>query len=67
LWSQLQFLFDQTTAFNEDESSFFRSVTLQTQHYTGEITCHAMDDPLTQSNLSDCLDIIHKYGFKQYE
>ena len=43
---------------------FFRSVISQARHYTGEIACHVMGDPLTQSNLSDYLDIIHKYGLQ---
>ncbi len=43
---------------------FFESVINQAQHYTKEIACHVVGDPLTQSNLHDYLDIIHKYGLK---
>jgi len=44
--------------------SFFESVIHQLQPYTKEIACHVLGDPLTQSNLHDYLDIIHKYGLK---
>jgi len=44
--------------------SFFESVIQQLQPYTKEIACHVLGDPLTQSNLHDYLDIIHKYGLK---
>ena len=43
---------------------FFESVIAQAKHYTKEIACHVVGDPLTQSNLHDYLDIIHKYGMK---
>jgi len=43
---------------------FFESVIKQAKHYTKEIACHVVGDPLTQSNLHDYLDIIHKYGLK---
>jgi hypothetical protein len=43
---------------------FFESVIGQAQHYTKEIACHVLGDPLTQSNLYAYLDIIHKYGLK---
>ncbi len=44
--------------------AFFESVIKQAKHYTKEIACHVVGDPLTQSNLHDYLDIIHKYGLK---
>jgi len=43
---------------------FFESVIEQASFYTSEIACHVVGDPLTQSNLDDYLDIIHKYGLK---
>ena len=43
---------------------FFESVIKQVQHYTKEIACHVVGDPLTQSNLGEYLDIIHRYGLK---
>ncbi len=43
---------------------FFESIIQQAQHYTKEIACHVVGDPLTQSNLHEYLDIIHKYGLK---
>jgi len=43
---------------------FFESVIEQAKTYTSEIACHVVGDPLTQSNLSDYLDIIHKHGLK---
>ena len=43
---------------------FFESVIGQAQHYTKEIACHVVGDPLTQSNLYEYLDIIYKYGLK---
>ena len=43
---------------------FFESIIKQAQHYTKEIACHVVGDPLTQSNLHDYLHIIHKYGLK---
>ena len=43
---------------------FFESVIKQAKHYTKEIACHVVGDPLTQSNLHDYLNIIHKYGLK---
>ena len=43
---------------------FFESAVRQASAYTKEIACHVVGDPLTQSNLSDYLDIIHKYGLK---
>jgi len=43
---------------------FFESVIKQAKHYTKEIACHVVGDPLTQSNLNDYLNIIHRYGLK---
>ena len=48
----------------EMDLEFFESVIVQAKHYTQEIACHVVGDPLTQSNLHDYLDIIHKYGMK---
>ena len=48
----------------EMDLDFFESVIAQAKHYTKEIACHVVGDPLTQSNLHDYLDIIHKYGMK---
>ena len=44
--------------------AFFESIIQQVKPYTKEIACHVLGDPLTQSNLHDYLDIIHKYGLK---
>ena len=43
---------------------FFADVISQCKNYTDEIACHLMGDPLTLSNLSSYLDIIHNYGLK---
>ena len=43
---------------------FFESIIKQAKVYTKEIVCHVVGDPLTQSNLNDYLDIIHKHGMK---
>jgi len=43
---------------------FFESIIKQAKIYTKEIACHVVGDPLTQSNLNDYLDIIHKHGLK---
>ena len=43
---------------------FFESIIKQIKPYTKEIACHVVGDPLTQSNLYDYLDIIHRYGLK---
>ena len=43
---------------------FFEFTIRQASAYTKEIACHVVGDPLTQSNLGDYLDIIHKYGLK---
>jgi MoaA/NifB/PqqE/SkfB family radical SAM enzyme len=48
----------------EMDLAFFDSVITQAKHYTKEIACHVVGDPLTQSNLHDYLDIIHKHGLK---
>jgi radical SAM protein with 4Fe4S-binding SPASM domain len=48
----------------EMDLSFFESVIVQAKAYTSEIACHVVGDPLTQSNLHDYLDIIHKHGLK---
>ena len=44
--------------------NFFESVIKQARHYTKEIACHVVGDPLTQSSLHAYLDIIHKHGLK---
>lgn len=43
---------------------FFESIIQQLKPYTKEVACHVLGDPLTQSNLHDYLDILHKYGLK---
>ncbi len=43
---------------------FFESIISQSKQNTKEIACHVVGDPLTQSNLEDYLDIIHKYDMK---
>jgi radical SAM protein with 4Fe4S-binding SPASM domain len=48
----------------EMDLDFFESIIRQASVYTKEIACHVVGDPLTQSNLSDYLDIIHKYRLK---
>ena len=48
----------------EMDLDFFESVIQQAKYYTKEIACHVVGDPMTQSNLHDYLDIIHKYGMK---
>lgn len=48
----------------EMDLDFFESVIVQAKDYTKEIACHVVGDPLTQSNLHDYLDIIHKHGMK---
>jgi radical SAM protein with 4Fe4S-binding SPASM domain len=48
----------------EMDLEFFESIIRQVAVYTKEIACHVVGDPLTQSNLGDYLDIIHKYGMK---
>jgi len=48
----------------EMDLDFFESVIKQARHYTKEIACHVVGDPLTQSNLHTYLDIIHKHGLK---
>ena len=44
--------------------AFFESVISQAKAYTNEIACHVVGDPLTLSNLSEYLDIIHKYRLR---
>ena len=44
--------------------TFFEEIVQQVIPYTKEIACHVVGDPLTLSNLSDYLDIIHKYQMK---
>ncbi len=48
----------------EMDLNFFESIVIQAKAYTKEIACHVVGDPLTQSNLHDYLDIIHKHGLK---
>ena len=48
----------------EMDLDFFESTIKQAKNYTKEIACHVVGDPLTQSNLSEYLDIIHKHGLK---
>ena len=43
---------------------FFEKVVQEAKGFTKEIACHVVGDPLTLSNLSDYLDIIHKYKMK---
>ncbi len=42
----------------------FEDIVQQGKLYTKEIACHVVGDPLTLSNLSDYLDVIHKYNMK---
>ena len=44
--------------------AFFEEIIQQAKAYTRDIACHVVGDPLTLSNLSDYLDIIHKYKMK---
>ncbi|HIQ46215.1 MAG TPA: radical SAM protein, partial [Sulfurovum sp.] len=48
----------------EMDLDFFESIIRQAKHYTKEIACHVVGDPLTQSNLHEYLDIIHSHGLK---
>jgi len=43
---------------------FFESVVKESCRFTNEIACHVVGDPLTLSNLSDYLDILHKYKMR---
>lgn len=43
---------------------FFESIVMQAKAYTKEVACHVVGDPLTVSNLSAYLDILHKHGLK---
>lgn len=44
--------------------AFFESIIQQAKHYTNEIACHVVGDPLTLSNLYEYLEILHRYGMK---
>lgn len=44
--------------------TFFASVVKQAQAYTKEISCHVLGDPLTLSDLSKYLDVLHHYNMK---
>lgn len=44
--------------------SFFELVVKQAKAFTNEIACHVVGDPLSLSNLSDYLDIIHNHKMK---
>ena len=44
--------------------AFFESIVKEAKGFTNEIACHVVGDPLTLSNLSDYLDVIHKYKMK---
>ncbi len=46
------------------ELDVFESIVSQASHYTKEIVCHVMGDPLVLSNLSKYLDIIHSYNMR---
>ena len=46
------------------ELDFFDSIIREAKPFTKEIACHVVGDPLTLSNLSSYLDIIHKYNMK---
>ncbi|MDD5406172.1 MAG: SPASM domain-containing protein [Sulfurovaceae bacterium] len=46
------------------ELEFFDSMVSQASHYTNEIVCHVMGDPLVLSDLSKYLDIIHSYNMR---
>jgi len=48
----------------EMDLDFFESIIRQAKHYTKEIACHVVGDPLTQSNLDEYLDIMHRHGLK---
>lgn len=48
----------------EMDLDFFESIVKQAKVYTNEIACHVVGDPLTQSNLHDYLDVLHKHGLK---
>jgi radical SAM protein with 4Fe4S-binding SPASM domain len=43
---------------------FFDSTIKEAKKFTNEIACHVVGDPLTLSNLSDYLDVIHKYKMR---
>jgi len=44
--------------------SFFESIMKEIKGYTKELALHVVGDPLTQNNLHDYLDIVHRYGLK---
>lgn len=46
------------------ELDVFDSIVSQASHYTREIVCHVMGDPLVLSNLGDYLDIIESHGMR---
>jgi len=46
------------------ELNVFDSIVSQASHYTKEIVCHVMGDPLVLSDLSKYLDIIHSYNMR---
>ena len=48
----------------EMDLDFFESIVMQAKIYTNEIACHVVGDPLTLSNLSAYLDILHRHGLK---
>lgn len=43
---------------------FFESIVQEAKHFTKEIACHVVGDPLTLSNLHDYLDVLHTHGLK---
>jgi len=62
----LQCDFCPTSATNSKTMSldFFENIVSQASHFTNEIVCHVMGDPLILSNIGDYLDIIQKYNMK---
>lgn len=43
---------------------FFENIVSQASHFTNEIVCHVMGDPLVLSNINNYLNIIQKYNTK---
>ncbi len=43
---------------------FFDSILVQLKPFTDEVALHVMGDPMVLSNLTDYLDIVHKYKMK---
>ncbi|HHD81783.1 MAG TPA: radical SAM/SPASM domain-containing protein, partial [Campylobacterales bacterium] len=43
---------------------FFESIIQEAKHFTREIACHVVGDPLTLSNLYDYLELLHKHKLK---